>query len=88
MSLHSCRRAPAGNVLPMRTEDERIAAWWEGLTAQERTVVRDHLDGELPESVVMGLLRAGVTVAGAVGRGGTSYKLPGTVAHVVRSRTD
>lgn len=72
----------------MSSEDERIAAWWDGLGGNQRAQVRAHLEGDLPGEVAAELLRARVTVTGAVGRGGATYKLPGTVVHFVQGRTD
>jgi hypothetical protein len=68
------------------TEDERITAWWAGLSGGEREEIRGILADPLPEHVVRGLLDARVTVTGAVGRAGMTYRLPPAVrVHIEKS---
>lgn len=64
---------------PQATEDERIATWWDGLSAGEQAEVRALLAEPLPDHVVSSLLAARVTVTGAVGREGMTYRLPPAV---------
>lgn len=67
-------------------EDERVAVWWDGLSAAQQAEVRGLLDEPLPDHVVSALLAARIVVTGAVGRGGMTYRLPPAVrAHIENS---
>ena len=57
------------------SEDERVAAWWNSLDVTQRERAARVLDGPVPDDLAEGMLRAGVTLAGSVGRGGVTYRL-------------